>query len=152
MYSQLLLLYQNISNYRTLRRYRPAAALDFFCVNFRVPYFLVTIISLSGIDQLLLRGARLKNTAWICGAVIYTGHDAKILLNSKLAPLKQWVIDWSRLGTVARGGLFIRGEAAQFVKMSIVWWIHICRFTETYCLELVARSIWSRWNIDAPVG
>ncbi|GMT17548.1 hypothetical protein PFISCL1PPCAC_8845, partial [Pristionchus fissidentatus] len=46
-----------------------------------------------GIDQLLLRGARLKNTEWICGAVIYTGHDAKILLNSKLAPLKQSNVD-----------------------------------------------------------
>ncbi|CAD6185628.1 unnamed protein product [Caenorhabditis auriculariae] len=46
-----------------------------------------------GIDQLLLRGARLKNTSWIFGAVIYTGHDAKLLMNSKVAPLKSGTID-----------------------------------------------------------
>ncbi|KHN72946.1 putative phospholipid-transporting ATPase IA [Toxocara canis] len=46
-----------------------------------------------GINQILLRGARLKNTRWICGAVIYTGHDAKLLMNSRLAPLKRSNID-----------------------------------------------------------
>ncbi|VDM96467.1 unnamed protein product [Thelazia callipaeda] len=45
------------------------------------------------ITQLLLRGARLKNTHWICGAVLYTGHDAKLLMNSTTAPLKQSRID-----------------------------------------------------------
>ncbi|VDK57851.1 unnamed protein product [Cylicostephanus goldi] len=48
---------------------------------------------LLGIDQLLLRGARLKNTSWIFGAVIYTGHDAKLLMNSKTAPLKGCTVD-----------------------------------------------------------
>uniref|UniRef100_A0A1I7XTK0 P-type phospholipid transporter n=1 Tax=Heterorhabditis bacteriophora TaxID=37862 RepID=A0A1I7XTK0_HETBA len=42
-----------------------------------------------GIDQLLLRGARLKNTSWIFGAIIYTGHDSRLLMNSKTAPLKR---------------------------------------------------------------
>ncbi|CAB3401820.1 unnamed protein product [Caenorhabditis bovis] len=46
-----------------------------------------------GIDQLLLRGARLKNTKWVFGAVIYTGHDSKLLMNSKRAPLKSGTID-----------------------------------------------------------
>uniref|UniRef100_A0A0K0DN76 Phospholipid-transporting ATPase n=1 Tax=Angiostrongylus cantonensis TaxID=6313 RepID=A0A0K0DN76_ANGCA len=46
-----------------------------------------------GIDQLLLRGARLKNTPWIFGAIIYTGHDAKLLMNSKTAPLKSATVD-----------------------------------------------------------
>ncbi|KAI6188055.1 Phospholipid-transporting ATPase [Aphelenchoides besseyi] len=45
------------------------------------------------LGQLLLRGARLKNTRWIIGAVIYTGHDAKLLMNSKTAPLKRSNID-----------------------------------------------------------
>ncbi|VDK46448.1 unnamed protein product [Anisakis simplex] len=48
---------------------------------------------LLGISQILLRGTRLKNTQWIFGAVIYTGHDAKILMNSKAAPLKRSSID-----------------------------------------------------------
>ncbi|PAV86956.1 hypothetical protein WR25_25624 isoform B [Diploscapter pachys] len=46
-----------------------------------------------GIDQLLLRGARLKNTPWIFASVIYTGHDAKLLMNSNKAPLKSGTID-----------------------------------------------------------
>lgn len=40
--------------------------------------------------QILLRGARLKNTKWICGIALYTGHEAKLLMNSKAAPLKQY--------------------------------------------------------------
>jgi phospholipid-transporting ATPase len=41
------------------------------------------------LNQVLLRGAKLKNTRWIFGAVIYTGHDAKLLKNAKTAPLKR---------------------------------------------------------------
>ncbi|KAK6043321.1 hypothetical protein COOONC_19174 [Cooperia oncophora] len=46
-----------------------------------------------GIDQLLLRGARLKNTPWIFGAVVYTGHDSKLMMNAKTAPLKSGTVD-----------------------------------------------------------
>ncbi|XP_064608442.1 probable phospholipid-transporting ATPase IA isoform X3 [Liolophura sinensis] len=42
-----------------------------------------------GPDQLLLRGAMLKNTKWIFGIVIYTGHESKLMLNSTSAPLKR---------------------------------------------------------------
>jgi phospholipid-transporting ATPase len=38
--------------------------------------------------QLLLRGCSLQNTEFIFGVVIYTGHDTKIMLNSKKAPSK----------------------------------------------------------------
>lgn len=41
------------------------------------------------INQLLLRGAKLKNTKWIYGVVVYTGHDARLLMNSRTAPLKR---------------------------------------------------------------
>lgn len=33
-------------------------------------------------EQFLLRGSSLKNTDWIVGVVIYTGHQTKIMLNS----------------------------------------------------------------------
>ena len=33
--------------------------------------------------QLLLKGAKLKNTSWIIGIVVYTGHNCKIMKNSK---------------------------------------------------------------------
>ncbi|CAL1539990.1 unnamed protein product [Lymnaea stagnalis] len=42
-----------------------------------------------GPDQILLRGACLKNTKWIFGLVIYTGHQSKLMLNSTTTPLKR---------------------------------------------------------------
>ncbi|XP_003369767.1 putative phospholipid-transporting ATPase IA [Trichinella spiralis] len=46
-----------------------------------------------GPDQLLLRGSLLKNTQWIFGVVIYTGHETKLMLNSNVAPLKRSNVD-----------------------------------------------------------
>ncbi|XP_059157740.1 probable phospholipid-transporting ATPase IA isoform X3 [Physella acuta] len=42
-----------------------------------------------GPDQILLRGACLKNTSWIYGLVIYTGPQSKLMLNSTSTPLKR---------------------------------------------------------------
>lgn len=46
-----------------------------------------------GPDQLLLRGAILKNTRWIFGIVVYTGHETKLMLNSTSAPLKRSTVE-----------------------------------------------------------
>lgn len=51
-----------------------------------------TLVSL-GPDQLLLRGAMLRNTSWIFGMVAYTGHDTKLMRNSTSAPLKRSTVD-----------------------------------------------------------
>lgn len=42
-----------------------------------------------GPDQLLLRGTVLRNTAWCIGIVVYTGHETRMAMNSREAPLKQ---------------------------------------------------------------
>ncbi|XP_025087156.1 LOW QUALITY PROTEIN: probable phospholipid-transporting ATPase IA [Pomacea canaliculata] len=42
-----------------------------------------------GPNQLLLRGAMLRNTSWIFGLVVYTGHSTKLMLNSTSTPLKR---------------------------------------------------------------
>jgi phospholipid-transporting ATPase len=39
-------------------------------------------------DQLLLRGATLRNTPWIHGVVIFTGHETKLMRNATAAPIK----------------------------------------------------------------
>ncbi|XP_071371262.1 probable phospholipid-transporting ATPase IA isoform X2 [Centroberyx affinis] len=41
-----------------------------------------------GSDQIMLRGAQLRNTQWVHGLVVYTGHDTKLMQNSTRPPLK----------------------------------------------------------------
>jgi phospholipid-transporting ATPase len=42
-----------------------------------------------GSDQILLRGSQLKNTEWVYGLVIYTGHESKLMMNSSSVPFKR---------------------------------------------------------------
>lgn len=35
-----------------------------------------------GPDQMLLRGSQLRNTAWMYGLVIFTGHETKLMRNA----------------------------------------------------------------------
>ncbi|XP_014280434.1 probable phospholipid-transporting ATPase IA isoform X2 [Halyomorpha halys] len=46
-----------------------------------------------GPERVLLRGAMLRNTSWVFGVVIYTGHETKLLMNSTRAPLKRSTVD-----------------------------------------------------------
>ncbi|CAH4036167.1 unnamed protein product [Pieris brassicae] len=46
-----------------------------------------------GLEQMLQRGAMLRNTAWALAAVVYTGHETKLMKNSTKAPLKRSSID-----------------------------------------------------------
>ena len=43
--------------------------------------------------QLLLKGAKLKNTKWIIGLIIYTGHNCKIMKNSKEPRVKYSTVE-----------------------------------------------------------
>ncbi|RKP32445.1 phospholipid-translocating P-type ATPase [Metschnikowia bicuspidata] len=40
-------------------------------------------------QQLLLRGATLRNTQWIHGVVVFTGHETKLMRNATAAPIKR---------------------------------------------------------------
>jgi phospholipid-transporting ATPase len=45
-------------------------------------------------DQILLRGAKLKNCNWVFGCVIYSGHESKLMMNAMLeSSLKQSKVD-----------------------------------------------------------
>ncbi|KAI1259855.1 phospholipid-translocating P-type ATPase domain-containing protein [Xylariaceae sp. FL1019] len=41
------------------------------------------------IDNVLLRGCNLRNTDWVLGVVIFTGHDTKIMMNAGVTPSKR---------------------------------------------------------------
>jgi len=45
-------------------------------------------LSLSN-GQVLLRGCVLRNTEWAVGVVVYTGHESKIMMNTKETPIKR---------------------------------------------------------------
>jgi phospholipid-translocating ATPase len=41
------------------------------------------------IDNVLLRGCNLRNTEWVLGIVMFTGHDTKIMMNAGVTPSKR---------------------------------------------------------------
>ena len=43
--------------------------------------------------NVLLRGSSLRNTEWVIGIAIYTGHDSKVMMNSSAAPSKRSSIE-----------------------------------------------------------
>jgi phospholipid-transporting ATPase len=46
-----------------------------------------------GPDQLLLRGAQLRNTPWVYGIVVFTGHETKLMRNATAAPIKRTAVE-----------------------------------------------------------
>lgn len=44
-------------------------------------------------DQLLLRGATLRNTPWIYGLVVFTGHETKLMRNATATPIKKTAVE-----------------------------------------------------------
>lgn len=44
-------------------------------------------------EQLLLRGAVLRNTPWIHGIVVFTGHETKLMRNATATPIKRTAVE-----------------------------------------------------------
>ncbi|KAI8910338.1 hypothetical protein EDD86DRAFT_205155 [Gorgonomyces haynaldii] len=44
-------------------------------------------------EQLLLRGAQLRNTRWIYAVVVFTGHETKLMKNSTATPIKRTKVE-----------------------------------------------------------
>ncbi|KAH6914262.1 calcium transporting ATPase [Coprinopsis sp. MPI-PUGE-AT-0042] len=46
-----------------------------------------------GPDQVLLRGAQLRNTPWVYGLTVFTGHETKLMRNATAAPIKRTAVE-----------------------------------------------------------
>ena len=44
-------------------------------------------------EQLLLRGAQLRNTRWVYAVVVFTGHETKLMKNATPAPIKRTKVE-----------------------------------------------------------
>lgn len=44
-------------------------------------------------EQMILRGATLRNTGWIFGIVIFTGHETKLMRNATATPIKRTAVE-----------------------------------------------------------
>jgi magnesium-transporting ATPase (P-type) len=82
------------------------------------------VISLD-IDQMLLRGSSLRNTDFIYGISIYTGHDTKVMMNSSKSKPK-----------------FSKIEIAmnRYILISILIQVLVCTFSALYTV------IWRQYN------
>lgn len=76
-----------------------------------------------GPENILLRGAKMRNTEWAIGVAIYTGHETKLMMNSMAqAPLKQSHVEIS----TNRQILALLGILMVICLISAgasVWWI-----------------------------
>ena len=77
--------------------------------------------------QLLLKGAKLKNTKWVIGIVIYTGHDCKLMKNAK-DPISKF----SSVESLMNSGLIII-FLVQFV---------LC------CVSIIFRGYYYKTNLE----
>ncbi|KAI5117211.1 hypothetical protein M0805_003499 [Coniferiporia weirii] len=46
-----------------------------------------------GPDQVLLRGAQIRNTPWVYGLAVFTGHETKLMRNATAAPIKRTAVE-----------------------------------------------------------
>ncbi|XP_060084293.1 phospholipid-transporting ATPase IA-like [Ylistrum balloti] len=112
-------LYDFVGNIRPSGRFIVSLMLS-------IVLFLYSAIPL-GPDQLLLRGAMLRNTKWIFGIVIYTGPESKLMLNSSTAPLKR-----SNVEKVTNTQILILFVI--LIVMSLI--------------STIANETWTNWHVD----
>lgn len=79
-----------------------------------------------GPENVLLRAAKLKNTSWITGVVLYTGHESKLMINSLSdTPIKQ-------------------SQLEKMTNVQILWLVFI--LLTTGFISAVFSQIWTSGN------
>lgn len=75
-----------------------------------------------GPKQLLLRGAKLKNTAWVVGVSVYTGDDTKIMKNAEPSKPKQSHIE-SIVNKLIIGILIFQFTLSTAAALGNLWFV-----------------------------
>lgn len=88
-----------------------------------------------GPDQVLLRGAQLRNTQWVVGIVVYTGHDSKLMQVNQISQLLRTTKSICSLCTGKLFTLFMK-ESIEKLEKNIFK-------TFTYGLDL---NVWNQFK------
>lgn len=80
--------------------------------------------------MMMLRGSSLKNTEWVYGVAVFTGHETKIMKNSVRAKAKKSTIDKS---------------TNRYILVTIMIQSLICAVAGTY------NAVWDKgWGVNIP--
>jgi len=72
-------------------------------------------------NHLLLKGAKLKNTKWIVGFVVYTGNDTKLMQNQQKVRFKQSKLEGQMNKTVSRMFVFHMLVCVVLASAAFMW-------------------------------
>lgn len=89
------------------------------------------------IDQILLRGTSLRNTEWIYGVAIYTGHETKVMKNSAKNKPKFSKIEIATNKFIRMGILVQTGVCLAAAILNSIWELVLdANSLDHYYLEL----------------
>ncbi|KAK9457038.1 hypothetical protein V1511DRAFT_496032 [Dipodascopsis uninucleata] len=112
-------------------------------------------------DQLLLRGAVLRNTPWVHGVVVFTGHETKLMRNATAAPIKRTAVEHMVnlqiiflfsiliiLSVVSSAGNVVR-EAMNKTELSYLY-LDGTKYASTFFLDLL--TYWVLYSNLVPIS
>ena len=72
--------------------------------------------------NILLRGSQLRNTEYVYGIVIYTGHDSKVMMNASETPSKRSHVE-KQMDYVVLGMLILLLSMSTISAIYCSWWV-----------------------------
>ncbi|KAI7824825.1 hypothetical protein BC939DRAFT_396404 [Gamsiella multidivaricata] len=95
--------------------------------------------------QVLLRGAQLRNTNWIYGVVVFTGHESKLMRNASATPIKRTSVEkMTNVQIVFLFGILLAMSLASAVGNMVITNKNIAQLSY---LELTESS-WSDFGLS----
>lgn len=112
-------------------------------------------------DQMLLRGTSVRNTRWIMGIVVFTGHETKLMRNATATPIKRTAVEHMlNLQIIFLFGILlvmaILSAAGNVITMSrwreSMWYLQLqsASLTSTFFLDLL--TFWILFSNLVPIS